>query len=119
MLAGICFSGILLSLLVTFLAQPIVVLIFGESYLPSAMMLAEAVWLVPLMGLAVGLQQLIFAKDKALAAASFSGFAAILAMVAVFPYLTSTLSYHGVLLAAGIGMSVWVAGLFAAIALET
>jgi len=115
MLVTIPAVGILLGLFGIWLAPPLIALVFGADYLQAGRILGEAVWLLTPISLAIGLQQILFSRRLMLRAASLSALLGIASMAALFAPLTRALSYHGALLATGIGMSLWAGGLVMAL----
>jgi len=107
--------GVGLGLLGTWLAPPLTTLAFGPDYLQAGLILGEAIWLLTPISLAIGLQQILFSRRSNLGLASLSSILGILAMAALYAPLTEALSYHGALLATGIGMTIWAGGLVLAL----
>jgi O-antigen/teichoic acid export membrane protein len=117
MLVAIPAVGAALSLLGTWLAPSLTSLVFGLEYLQAGRILGEAIWLLIPISLAIGLQQVLFSCRANLGLASIFSIVGIVAMVALYAPLTRAFSYHGALLATGIGMSIWAGGI--ALALVT
>jgi O-antigen/teichoic acid export membrane protein len=109
-LIGVPAAGSLLGVLALWLAPTMTVLIFGERYLETGRILAEAVWLLLPMGVAIGLQQIVFSHRCDPWITSLSSVLGIGTMAALYGPLTDGLSYHGALLATGIGAAIWAAG---------
>ncbi|QEX15791.1 hypothetical protein FRZ44_10780 [Hypericibacter terrae] len=117
MLVAIPAVGAALSLLGTWLAPSLTSLVFGLEYLQAGRILGEAIWLLIPISLAIGLQQVLFSCRANLGLASIFSIVGIVAMVALYAPLARAFSYHGALLATGIGMSIWAGGI--ALALVT
>lgn len=115
MLVTIPVVGILLGVLGLWFAPPLIALVFGADYLQAGHVLGEAVWLLTPISLAIGLQQILFSRRLMLRAASLSALLGMVSMAALYAPLTRALSYHGALLATGIGMSLWAGGLVMAL----
>ena len=109
-LIGVPAAGSLLGVLGLWLAPTMTVLIFGERYLETGRILAEAVWLLLPMGVAIGLQQIVFSHRCDPWITSLSSVLGIGTMAALYGPLTDAFSYHGALLATGIGAAIWAAG---------
>ena len=110
-LIGVPAASAVLGVLALWLAAPVTALVFGARYLEAGRILAEAIWLLLPLSLAIGLQQIAFSHRGNLRLASLSTILGILAMAALYAPLTQAMSYHGALLATGIGMSIWAGGL--------
>ncbi len=107
--------GVVLGVLGVWLAPPLTTLIFGDRYLPTGRILGEAIWLLTPMSLATSLQQVVFSYSRNMWIASGSTILGVVAMAALYSPLTKALSYHGALLATGIGMTIWAGGLVIAL----
>jgi O-antigen/teichoic acid export membrane protein len=110
-LIGVPAASAVLGLLALWLAAPVTALLFGARYLEAGRILAEAIWLLLPLSLAIGLQQIAFSHRGNLRLASLSTILGILAMAALYAPLTRAMAYHGALLATGIGMAIWAGGL--------
>jgi len=100
----------LLGVLALWLGPAMTVLIFGNRYVETGAIVAEAVWLLLPIGLAIGLQQIVFSHRCDPWTASLSSVLGVLAMAVLYGPLTRALSYHGALAATGIGAALWAAG---------
>ena len=103
-------AGILLGVLALWLAPTVTVLIFGERYVETGRIVAQAIWLLLPIGLAIGLQQIVFSHGGNHRITSVSSVLGIGMMAALYGPLTRALSYHGALVATGLGAAVWAAG---------
>lgn len=117
MLVTIPVVGVVLGVLGLWLAPPLTAFIFGADYLQAGHILGEAIWLLTPISLAIGLQQILFSRRLRLKMASLSAILGVVSMAALYAPLTRALSYHGALLATGIGMSLWAGGLVMALVL--
>jgi O-antigen/teichoic acid export membrane protein len=102
--------GVLVSLFGMWLAAPLTAIIFGAKYVHAGVILSEAIWLLTPFSLAIGLQQLVFARGSRIRI-SLWGILGAITMAALFSPLTQAFYYRGALLATGLGMLVWAIGL--------
>lgn len=111
-LALIPLVGAVLALAIGFIAEPMVNILFGPKYAPTAVMLGHAAWLLIPISLAISLQQFIFSKRLRSFGSWVSPLAGMAAGALLIPALSQLLGYVGVLLGTGIGMSIWAACAF-------
>jgi O-antigen/teichoic acid export membrane protein len=108
--------GVVSGLFAMWLAPAVTALIFGQEYRESGRILGEAIWLLIPFSLAIGFQQILFSLRVKLRLASLFAVLGVLAMAVLFLPLTKAWTYHGALLATGIGMALWALGLLVTLA---
>lgn len=110
-LIGIPAVGLVIGLLAVLLAPTMARLVFGAQYTLTGAMMQEAVWLLIPASVAMSMQQIEFSTSGRSKIGTTSAIVGMAAMAALYAPLSHSWNYHGALIATGIGLVIWAAGL--------